>query len=95
MMAHSDDTRDMPEMEFVGNLALLIVGGNDTTRNSMSGGLLALSGEPRRAREAQGQSQHSCRASSPRPSATRHRVIHMRRTATRDVELAGQAHPAR
>ncbi len=42
MMAHSDSTRDMPDMEFVGNLGLLIVGGNDTTRNSMSGGLLAL-----------------------------------------------------
>jgi cytochrome P450 len=39
MMAHSA----MSEMEFVDNLALLIVGGNDTTRNSMSGGLLALS----------------------------------------------------
>jgi cytochrome P450 len=43
MMARSSGTRAMPEMEFVGNLALLIVGGNDTTRNSMSGGLLALS----------------------------------------------------
>ena len=46
MMAHSQGTSDMPEMEFVGNLALLIVGGNDTTRNSMSGGLLALSENP-------------------------------------------------
>jgi cytochrome P450 len=46
MMAHSAETRDMPEMEFVGNLTLLVVGGNDTTRNSMSGGLLALSQNP-------------------------------------------------
>ena len=37
MMAHSPATQDMDEREFLGNLALLIVGGNDTTRNSMSG----------------------------------------------------------
>ena len=42
MMAHSEATRNMAPREFVGTLALLIVGGNDTTRNSMTGGLLAL-----------------------------------------------------
>mgnify|MGYP002653235317 CR=1 FL=1 len=42
MMAHADSTRNMSPEEFLGNLLLLIVGGNDTTRNSMSGGLLAL-----------------------------------------------------
>src|SRR3546814_8737281 len=35
MMAHSPATRDMPFLEFLGNLLLLIVGGNDTTRNSI------------------------------------------------------------
>lgn len=39
------DLVDRP-MEFLGNLALLIVGGNDTTRNSMSGGVLALNRFP-------------------------------------------------
>src|SRR5690606_14705812 len=46
MHAHSPATRNMDEKEFLGNLLLLIVGGNDTTRNSMSGGLLALNRFP-------------------------------------------------
>jgi cytochrome P450 len=89
MMAHSEGTRDMPEMEFVGNLALLIVGGNDTTRNSMSGGLLALSqnpGELAKLRASPGLVPslvaETIRYQTP--------VIHMRRTATRDTELCGQ-----
>jgi cytochrome P450 len=89
MMAHSAATRDMPEREFVGNLTLLIVGGNDTTRNSMSGGLLALSENPDqwaklKANPALVPSMvaETIRYQTP--------VIHMRRTATRDVELGGQ-----
>jgi cytochrome P450 len=46
MMAHSPATRNMQPSEFLGNLVLLIVGGNDTTRNSISGGLLALLQNP-------------------------------------------------
>jgi cytochrome P450 len=37
MMIHSDATKAMSPMEYLGNLVLLIVGGNDTTRNTMSG----------------------------------------------------------
>jgi cytochrome P450 len=89
MMVHSPATRDMPPLEFIGNLALLIVGGNDTTRNSMSGGLLALSENPE---------QWSKLRANPRlvpnlvAEIIRYQtpVIHMRRTATRDVEFAGQ-----
>jgi cytochrome P450 len=92
MMAHSDATRDMPEREFIGNLALLIVGGNDTTRNSMSGGLLALSQNPEqwaklKARPALVPSlvAETIRYQTP--------VIHMRRTTTKDAELAGRSIP--
>src|SRR6266581_3642182 len=46
MLAHGPATQNMPLREFMGNLTLLIVGGNDTTRNSMTGGLYALSQHP-------------------------------------------------
>src|ERR1700759_4286619 len=42
MMAHSEATRDLDSQNFLGNIVLLIVGGNDTTRNSLSGGVFAL-----------------------------------------------------
>ena len=46
MMAHAEATKAMPIREFIGNFALLIVGGNDTTRNSMTGGLMAVLEKP-------------------------------------------------
>ncbi|TMJ23337.1 MAG: cytochrome P450 [Alphaproteobacteria bacterium] len=46
MMAHSEATRDMDPANFLGNLVLLIVGGNDTTRNTLSGSIYALSQNP-------------------------------------------------
>jgi cytochrome P450 len=48
LLAHGEATKDLVNkpMEFLGNLVLLIVGGNDTTRNSLSGGVLALNQFP-------------------------------------------------
>ena len=89
MLAHGEATRDMPPREFMGNLVLLIVGGNDTTRNSMSGGLMALNQFPDQYRKLQANPglvdsavSEIIRWQTP--------VIHMRRTAIRDTELGGK-----
>ena len=54
-LARGGATRNMTPSEFLGNVLLLIVGGNDTTRNSISGGVLALNEFPGGIRQAQGQ----------------------------------------
>jgi cytochrome P450 len=89
MLAHGAATRDMPLKEFMGNLALLVVGGNDTTRNSMSGGLLALNQFPEQYDKLQANPglvdsavSEIIRWQTP--------VIHMRRTASQDTELGGK-----
>ncbi len=89
MLAHGHATRDMPLREFMGTLGLLIVGGNDTTRNTMSGGLLALRQYPDQWAKLRANSallpafvQETIRWQTP--------VIHMRRTARTDAELDGQ-----
>ncbi|WP_375269710.1 cytochrome P450, partial [Phenylobacterium sp.] len=46
MLAHGEATRNMDRMEYLGNLILLIVGGNDTTRNTITGSVLALNQNP-------------------------------------------------
>ena len=46
MLAHGESTKNMDPMEYLGNLILLIVGGNDTTRNSISGGVRFLNEHP-------------------------------------------------
>jgi cytochrome P450 len=89
MLAHGPATRNMPPLEFMGNLVLLIVGGNDTTRNSMTGGLLALSQNPDEWAKLRANPEL---VESLVPEIIRWQtpLAHMRRTATRDVELAGQ-----
>ena len=93
MLAQGASTRDMPLREFMGNLALLIVGGNDTTRNSMTGGLLALNQFPDEYRKL--QDNHAL-VESAVSEIIRFvtPVIHMRRTTTQDTEVAGQQIPA-
>ena len=89
MLAHSEATRHLQPREFIGTMALLIVGGNDTTRNSMSGGLMALVENP-----GQFELVRARRELIPNLVSEIIRyhtpVLHMRRTARNDVELAGR-----
>lgn len=89
MMIHSDAMREMDDNEFIGNLILLIVGGNDTTRNTMSGLAYGLDKYP---------DQRTKLEADPSliPNAVSELIrwqtplAHMRRTATRNTELMGQ-----
>ena len=89
MMVHSDAMSHMRPQEFMGNLILLIVGGNDTTRNTMSGIIHGLHTFPE---------QRAIFESDPSviPNAVQECIrfqtplAHMRRTATADAELFGQ-----
>ena len=46
MLANGEATKDIPMVEQLGNLLLLIVGGNDTTRNTMTGSVYGLNKFP-------------------------------------------------
>jgi cytochrome P450 len=89
MLAHGEDTQNLTPMEFLGNLILLIVGGNDTTRNSISGGVLALNENP-----AEYDKLRNDRSLIPNMVSEIIRyqtpLAYMRRTAVRDVEFAGK-----
>jgi cytochrome P450 len=89
MMVHSEATRDMDPKNFLGNLILLIVGGNDTTRNTLSGSVYALNKNP---------DQYSKLRANPAlidsfvPEVIRWQtpLAHMRRTALQDFEFRGR-----
>jgi cytochrome P450 len=89
LMAHDPATRDMTPNEFLGNLILLIVGGNDTTRNSMTGGVWAMHQNPgERAKLA----ANPALVETMIPEIIRWQtpLAHMRRRATVDTEIRGQ-----
>jgi cytochrome P450 len=89
MLAHGEGTRDMGPREFVGNLVLLITGGNDTTRNSISGGLLALNQNPNEYAKLRA---NPGLVTNMVPEIIRWQtpLSHMARTANEDVEVRGQ-----
>jgi cytochrome P450 len=88
-LVNSAATKDMEPMEYLGTLLLLIVGGNDTTRNSISGGVVALNENPaeyQKLRDEPGLIPNMVcemiRWQTP--------LAYMRRTATQDTELSGK-----
>ena len=89
MLARGEATKDMPLMEFLGNILLLIVGGNDTTRNSITGGLLALNDNPAEAAKLRANPE-LLDSAVPEMIRWQTPVAHMRRTATADFELGGK-----
>ncbi len=89
LMAHNPAFQDMDPLEFLGNLVLLIVGGNDTTRNSISGGVVMLNENPAEYEKLKASPElipnmvsEIIRYQTP--------LMHMRRTATKDTILGGQ-----
>ena len=90
MLAHGEHTRNMTPQEYLGNLILLIVGGNDTTRNSMTGGVFAMM------KKWPDQWEKLKANPSLLPSAVSEIIrwqtplAHMRRTALEDFELGGK-----
>ncbi|MGA3398399.1 MAG: cytochrome P450 [Acetobacteraceae bacterium] len=90
ILAHGEATNRMTLRQRMGILILFLVGGNDTTRNSMSGGLWGLSQFPDEFRKLRENPELV-------PSAVSEivrwqtPVIHMRRTAVADAEIGGKA----
>lgn len=91
LLAHNPDTKDMIQdpMDFLGNLILLIVGGNDTSRNSMSGGVYFLNRNPG---EFAKLKQDPSLVPNMVSEIIRYQtpLAHMRRTALEDIEFGGK-----
>jgi cytochrome P450 len=88
-MVHSEAMGNLTPIERIANIALLIVAGNDTTRNSMSGFIEAINLFPDQLEKLRADpslipnaAQEIIRWQSP--------VTHMRRTCVEDIELGGQ-----
>ena len=90
LLAHDPATSDMVDnpFEYLGNLMLLIVGGNDTTRNSITGGLFALNQNPG---EYEKLRQNPALITNMVSEIIRWQtpLAHMRRTALEDIDFKG------
>ena len=89
MLAHNPATRNMESREYFGNVVLLTVGGNDTTRNTITGSVVALNQNPDQYDKLRARPElissmvsETIRWQTP--------LAHMRRTAVRDFEFKGK-----
>ena len=90
MMLQSDAMKHMSQEEFMGNLILLIVGGNDTTRNSMSAFAYGLNKFPDQRAKLETNHSHELAVNAMHELLRWQTPLsHMRRTATEDTELFG------
>lgn len=89
MLAHSEAMKSLTSDEFLGLLVLLIVGGNDTTRSSMSGSAWAAHLYPGEFAKAKA---NRALVSNVVPEVVRWQtpIAHMRRTALEDIEFGGK-----
>ena len=89
MMAHNEATRHMDADNLMGNIILLMVGGNDTTRNTLSGSVLAFHEHPEQYRKLR---DNPALIDSMVPEVIRWQtpLAHMRRTALVDTEIGGK-----
>ena len=89
MMAHNDAMRYMDPANLLGNIFLLIVGGNDTTRNALTGSVLALHENPDQYRKLRA---NPALIESMVPEVIRWQtpIAHMRRTTLRETEVGGK-----
>ncbi|MDO9248772.1 MAG: cytochrome P450 [Phenylobacterium sp.] len=89
MLAHGEATKDMNQFEYLGNIILLTIGGNDTTRNTISGSIYALNKNPDQFAKLRANPDlipsmvsETIRWQTP--------LAHMKRVATQDYELGGK-----
>jgi len=89
LLAHGEKTRNMSPMELLGNVVLLIVGGNDTSRNTMTASVYALNKYPEEYKKLKADPElipnmvsETIRWQTP--------LSFMRRTALEDVTIRGK-----
>ena len=89
MMAHHEATRHMEPANLLGNIFLLIVGGNDTTRNTLTGSMLAFHENPDQYRKLRANPELIERM-VPEVIRWQTPIAHMRRTTLQDTEIRGK-----